>query len=81
MQQINLTNSQMKKSVIAAVTVAAVGVSAYLGFRPDPASSLTELQLANTEALSKGEGTGTRHKCYTSTHYEECSSENICSTC
>ena len=45
----------MKKTVIAAATVAAVGFSAYLGFRPDPASSLTELQLANAEALSNGE--------------------------
>ena len=55
MQQINLTNSQMKKSVIATATVAAVGFSAYLGFRPDPASSLTEPQLVNAEALSNGE--------------------------
>ena len=46
----------MKKTVIAAATVAAVGFSAYLGFRPDPASSLTELQLANAEALSDIEG-------------------------
>ena len=45
----------MKKTVIAAAIVAAVGFSAYLGFRPDPASSLTELQLANAEALSNGE--------------------------
>ncbi|MBD5324173.1 MAG: hypothetical protein HDS02_04960 [Bacteroides sp.] len=42
----------MKKTVIAAAIVAAVGLSAYLGFRPDPASSLTELQLANAEALT-----------------------------
>ena len=42
----------MKKTVIAAAVVAAVGFSAYLGFRPDPASSLTELKLANAEALS-----------------------------
>ena len=56
MQQINLTNSQMKKSVIAAAIVAAVGLSAYLGFRPEPASTLTELQLANAEALSDTEG-------------------------
>ena len=46
----------MKKSLIAAAIVAAVGFSAYLGFRPDPASSLTELQLANAEALSDTEG-------------------------
>ena len=46
----------MKKTVIAAAIVAAVGLSAYLGFLPDPASSLTELQLANAEALSYIEG-------------------------
>ena len=45
----------MKKTVIATAIVAAVGFSAYLGFRPDPASSLTELQLANAEALSNNE--------------------------
>ena len=45
----------MKKTVIAAAIVAAVGLSAYLGFRPDPTSSLTELQLANAEALSNNE--------------------------
>ena len=46
----------MKKTVIAAAIVAAVGLSAYLGFRPDPTASLTELQLANAEALSDPEG-------------------------
>lgn len=71
----------MKKSLIAAAVVAAVGISAYLGFRPDPTPALTELQLANAEALTNDEGTGTRYKCYTSTHYEECSSVIICSTC
>ena len=45
----------MKKTVIAAAIVTAVGFSAYLGFRPDPTSTLTELQLANAEALSNGE--------------------------
>ncbi|MBD5244731.1 MAG: hypothetical protein HDS57_04615 [Barnesiella sp.] len=45
----------MKKTVIVAATVAAVGFSAYLGFRPDPASTLTELQLANAEAPSNDE--------------------------
>ena len=45
----------MKKILISAAIVAAVGFSAYLGFRPDPASSLTELQLANAEALSNDE--------------------------
>ena len=42
----------MKKTVIAAAIVASVGLSAYLGFRPDPTSTLTEIQLANAEALS-----------------------------
>ena len=45
----------MKKSLIAAAIVAAVGFSAYLGLRPDPTSTLTELQLANAEALSDTE--------------------------
>ncbi|MBD5331940.1 MAG: hypothetical protein HDS00_08610 [Bacteroides sp.] len=45
----------MKKSLIAAAIVAAVGFSAHLGLRPDPASSLTELQLANAEALCNDE--------------------------
>lgn len=45
----------MKKSLIAVTVVAAVGLSAYLGLRPDPTSSLTELLLANTEALSNDE--------------------------
>ena len=52
----------MKKTVIAAAIVAAVGLSAYLGFRPDPASTLTELQLANAEALSDTEITIEFHK-------------------
>lgn len=42
----------MKKPFIVAAIVAAVGISAYIGFRPDPTASLTELQLANAEALS-----------------------------
>ncbi|MDE7461206.1 MAG: hypothetical protein K2M85_09055 [Paramuribaculum sp.] len=48
----------MKKTVIAAAVVAAVGFLAYFGFglRPDSASSLTELQLANAEVLSDIEG-------------------------
>ena len=46
----------MKKTVIAAAIVAAVGFSAYLGFRAAPASTRTELQLANAEALSDTEG-------------------------
>ena len=45
----------MKKTVIATAIVAAVGFSAYLGFRPDPTSSLSELQLANADALSDDE--------------------------
>ena len=55
MQQTKPTKPQMKKSLIAAAIVAAVGFSAYFGLRPDPASSLTELQLANAEALSDPE--------------------------
>ena len=55
MQQTKLTKPQMKKTVIAAAIVAAVGLSAYLGLRPDPTSSLTELQLANAEALCNDE--------------------------
>lgn len=41
----------MKKSLIAAAAVVAVGLSAYPGLRPDPTSNLTELQLANVKAL------------------------------
>ena len=52
----------MKKSLIAAAIVAAVGFSAYLGFRPAPASTLTELQLANAEARSDPEITIEFHK-------------------
>ena len=37
----------MKKSIIAVAFVAAVGLSAYLGFRPATESELSELQLAN----------------------------------
>ena len=40
-----------KKVTIAAAIVAAVGISAYLGFRPATGSELSELQLAKAEAL------------------------------
>ena len=43
------------KVTIAAAIVAAVSISAYLGFRPATESELSELQLANAEALSDGE--------------------------
>ena len=45
----------MKKSIIAVAFVAAVGLSAYLGFRPATESELSELQLANAEALTNDE--------------------------
>ena len=56
----------MKKTVIAAAIVAAVGFSAYLGFRPDLTFSLPELQLANAEALSNDEqgGSSTSWTCW-----------------
>ena len=46
---------QMKKYLISAAIVAAVGISAYLGFRPATESELSDIQLANAEALSTGE--------------------------
>ena len=45
----------MKKPIIAAAIVAAVGISAYLGFRPATESELSDIQLANAEALSDTE--------------------------
>ena len=45
----------MKKYLISAAIVAAVGISAYLGFRPATESELSDIQLANAEALSTGE--------------------------
>ena len=41
--------------LIAVAIVAAVGISAYLGFRPTTESELSELQLANAEALTDKE--------------------------
>ncbi len=45
----------MKKLLMSAAIVAALGFSAYLGFRPEPTTPLSELQLANAEALSDDE--------------------------
>ena len=45
----------MRKKIMAAAAVAAVGISAYLGFGQKAEPTLTELQLANAEALSNGE--------------------------
>ncbi|MBD5324993.1 MAG: hypothetical protein HDS02_09270 [Bacteroides sp.] len=45
----------MRKKIMAAAAVAAVGISAYLGFGQKAEPTLTELQLANAEALSNNE--------------------------
>ena len=45
----------MKKQIIVAAIAAAVGISAFLGFRPATESELSELQLANAEALTNDE--------------------------
>ncbi|MBD5330448.1 MAG: hypothetical protein HDR77_08715 [Bacteroides sp.] len=42
----------MRKKIMAAAAVAAVGISAYLGFGQKAEPTLTELQLANAEALT-----------------------------
>ena len=42
----------MRKKIMAAAAVAAVGISAYLGFGKKAEPTLTELQLANAEALT-----------------------------
>ena len=42
----------MRKTILSAAVVAAVGISAYLGFGQKAEPILTELQLANAEALT-----------------------------
>ena len=42
----------MRKKIMTAAAVAAVGISAYLGFGQKAEPTLTELQLANAEALT-----------------------------
>ena len=62
----------MRKKIMAAAAVAAVGISAYLGFGQKAEPTLTELQLANAEALTDIEldpvevfcNTGGHGRCY-----------------
>ena len=44
-----------RTTIIAAAIVAAIGISAYLGFRPATENELSDLQLANAEALTNDE--------------------------
>ena len=62
----------MRKKIMAAAAVAAVGISAYLGFGQKAEPTLRELQLANAEALTDIEldpvevfcNTGGHGRCY-----------------
>lgn len=51
----------MKKVTIATAIVAAIGFSAYLGFRPTTESELSDLVLANAEAITDIEQIGDNH--------------------
>lgn len=67
----------MRKKIMTAATVAAVGISAYLGFGQKAEPTLTELQLANAEALTDIEldpvevfcNTGGHGRCYFPVNY------------
>ena len=73
----------MKKTILFAAIAAVIGISVYVGVNAHQKDVMSDIQMANVDALVSGESDadGSRYKCYTSTHYEEGASVVICSTC
>ncbi len=46
----------MKKKIIAAAVVAVMGISAYVGINAQKRDAMSDIQMANVEALVSGEG-------------------------
>lgn len=46
----------MKKKIIAAAVVAVMGISTYVGINAQKRDAMSDIQMANVEALVSGEG-------------------------
>lgn len=72
----------MNKKIFVPLVAAAVVAMGYVGYGAYNSQSEEDaLLLENVEALTRGEGAGTRYKCYSSIHYKEGSFVVECSTC
>ena len=70
----------MKKRIIFAAVVALLGVSAYVGVNAQQKDAMSDIQMANVEALVSGES-GDRIPCHSSANQKYGKSYVDCSKC
>lgn len=59
----------MKKKIIFATVVAVLGVSAYVGVNAQQKDAMSDIQMANVEALGSDESGNQKNKCYKELEY------------
>ncbi len=70
----------MKKKIIAAAVVAVMGISTYVGINAQKRDTMSDIQMANVEALVSGEG-GDLIPCHSSATIDYHRSYTDCSKC
>lgn len=70
----------MKKKIIAAAVVAVMGISTYVGINAQKRDAMSDIQMANVEALVSGEG-GDLIPCHSSATIDYHRSYTDCSKC